>query len=317
MFSGGAPPAAWRYSARVTLRLLATVCLCGLLLAPASAQHREPLPEALTQMIDTEKAFAARALVVGWKQAFLEYFAQSGIGFDEGRVGNAREQVSKAPDPPKELQLLWEPRFGDSAASGEIGYLTGPVRSILPSRNNGQPRHSNYFSIWKRQRDGSFKVVMDVGVQTPGPVPYPPGFTRAPHATRFTGDYDDTTPPLGTADGLLNTALRSGQARAYRQRLADGVRFHRHNMMPIVGQAAVVQYLSTQPAYTSLDARYAEAARSGDLGYTWGTFSIAPRAVVAKPGTTTQTVDAKVGFYVRVWVRERNGQWRVAVDVLQ
>jgi len=23
------------------------------------------------------------------------------------------------------------------------------------------------------------------------------------------------------------------------------------------------------------------------------------------------------GFYVRVWVRERNGQWKVALDILQ
>ena len=94
-------------------------------------------------------------------------FSYSAIGFDEGRPGNAREQVAKNPDPPKDLQLIWEPRYGDSAASGELGYLTGPVKNILPSRNKGQPRHSNYFSVWKRERDGAFKVVMDVGTQTP------------------------------------------------------------------------------------------------------------------------------------------------------
>jgi len=293
------------------------VCIIGLLMARAAAQVREPLPEALTQMIEVERAFAARALVVGWKQAFLEYFSYSAIGFDGGRPGNAREQVSKAPDPPKDLQLIWEPRYGDSAASGELGYLTGPVKNILPSRNKGQPRHSNYFSIWKREKDGSFKVVIDAGIQTPGPVSYPTGFTRAPHANRFTGDYDETTPPLGTADGLLNTALRSGQARAYRSRLADGVRFHRQNMLPIVGQNAVLQWLATQPAYANLDARYAESARSGDLGYTWGSYAITSRrGVVTKP-EGTQKIDAQVGFYLRVWVRERNGQWKVAVDVLQ
>jgi ketosteroid isomerase-like protein len=305
------------YSCLVVRRIL-VVSLCVAALARVSAQNREPLPEALTQMVDTERAFAARALDVGWKQAFLEYFSPSGIGFDEGRPGNAREQVSKAPDPPKDLQLIWEPRYGDSAASGELGYLTGPVKNILPSRNKGQPRHSNYVSIWKREQSGSFRVVMDVGIQTPGPVPYPQGFTRAPHANRFTGDYDDTTPPLGTADGLLNSALRSGQARAYRSRLADGVRFHRQNLLPVVGQTAVLLWLASQPSYSNIEARFAEAARSGDLGYTWGTYSIAPRRVQAQPGATTpQKVDAQIGFYVRVWVRERNGQWKVAVDVLQ
>jgi len=267
-------------------------------------------------MVETERKFAARALVVGWKEAFLEYFSYTAIGFAEGRPGNAREQVSKNPDPPKDLQLIWEPRYGDSAASGELGYLTGPVKNILPSRNNGQPRHSNYFSIWKREQDGSFKVVMDVGIQTPGPVPYAAGFTRAPHANRFTGDYDDTTPPLGTADGLLNSALRSGQVRAYRSRLAEGVRFHRNNLLPVVGQTAVLQWLASQPSYSNVEARFAESARSGDLGYTWGTYSIAPRRVTARSGAP-QTLNAEVGFYVRVWVRERNGQWKVAVDVLQ
>ena len=295
---------------------LIVICIAAIASARLAAQNREPLPEALMQMVETERAFAARALVVGWKQAFLEYFSYSGIGFAEGRAGNAREQVAKGPDPPKDLQLIWEPRYGDSAASGELGYLTGPVKNILPSRNKGQPRHSNYFSIWKRESDGSFKVVMDVGIQTPGPVPFAAGFTRAPHATRFTGDYDDTTPPLGTADGLLNSALRSSQARAYRSRLADGVRFHRQNLLPIVGQTAVLQWLASQPSYSNVEARYAEVARSGDLGYTWGTYSIAPRRVTAARGST-QTLDAQVGFYVRVWVRDRNGQWKVAADVLQ
>src|SRR5574339_404135 len=107
-------------------------------------------------MIEAEKAFAARALVVGWKQAFLEYFAPDAIGFDEGQAGLAREQLAKAPDPPQYLQLIWEPRFGDIAASGDLGYLTGPVRNVLPSRDGGKPRYSNYMSVWKRQRDGPF-----------------------------------------------------------------------------------------------------------------------------------------------------------------
>ena len=309
-------------------RILA-IALVGVVLLPrvdarpfdsAQGKRQEPLPQALTQMVETERAFAARALVVGWKEAFLEYFSYTAIGFDGGRPGNAREQVAKNPDPPKELQLIWEPRYGDIAASGELGYLTGPVKNILPSRNNGQPRHSNYFSVWKRERDGSFKVVMDVGTQTPGPVPYPNEFTRAPHANRFTGDYDDNTPPLGTADRLLNTALRSGQVRAYRSRLADGVRFHRQNALPIVGQAAVLKWLASQPSYSSADTQYAESARTGDLGYTWGSYSMAPRRTVVVPQGgrgAEQTVNAQVGFYLRVWVRERDGQWKLAVDVLQ
>jgi ketosteroid isomerase-like protein len=283
----------------------------------AGAQVPEPLPESLTQMVEAERAFAARALVVGWKDAFLEYFSPSAVGFAEGKPGSAREQIAKNPDPPKDLQLIWEPRYGDVAASGELGYLTGPVRNVRASRDGGKPRFSNYASVWKRQKDGSFRVVIDVGINTPAEVKFPAGFTRASHKNRFTGDYDDSTAPLGTADEVLNSALKTSQLRAYRPRLADGVRFHRQNQMPIVGTQAAAKWLASQRPVSSADSRFSEVARSGDLGYTWGTYTIAPRTVTARGRGQSQTLNVEAGFYVRVWVRERDGQWKVALDVLQ
>ena len=282
-------------------RLWATLALATIV-TTASAAQTQRLPQALTQMIEAERAFAARALMVGWKQAFLEYFADSAVGFDGG-AGPAKDQIRRSPDPPADLQLLWEPRYGDVAASGDLGYLTGPVRNVRASRGNGRPRHSNYASIWKRQRDGGFKVVMDFGVNTPGPVPFAAGFTRAPVANRFSGDYDDTTPPLSAADGVLNSGLRVNQAQGYRGRLAAGVRFLRQNTAPVVGDRAALRWLAAQKPYSTIDSRFAEAARSGDLGYTWGSYTVGP----------AQTPTQK-GFYVRVWQRERNGQWNVVMD---
>jgi ketosteroid isomerase-like protein len=287
----------------------AVLLACLLLASTLSAQTPVPpeLPSALTRMIETERAFAARALVVGWKQSFLEYFDDDAVGFDQGRAAPAKEQFRESPDPAKDLQLIWEPRYGDVAGSGELGYLTGPVRNILPTRNNGQPRHSTYFSVWKRQRNGTYRVLLDVGTPTPGPAPFAPGFTRALHASRFTGDFDDRTPPLSAADSVMNSALRTNQASAYRERLAPGARLHRRNMLPLVGERAILTWLASQGRYSAADSRHAEAARSGDLGYTWGTYIIAAR------GKTPR----EEGFYTRVWVRERNGQWRIAADITQ
>lgn len=287
------------------LRLLTTLALTLLVTSAPSAQSQRGLPDTLSQMITTEREFAARALGVGWKQAFLEYFADDAVGFD-GAAGVAKTQISANPDPPKDLQLMWEPRYGDVAASGELGYLTGPVRNVRKSRDNGRPRHSTYASLWKRQRDGTFKVILDFGVNTPGPVSFAPGFVRAPVTNRFSGDFDDTTPPLSAADSILNSGLRIGQADGYRGRLSANVRFLRQNMLPVVGNRAALKWLAGQPTYSAIDSRFAEAARSGDLGYTWGSFAIGP---AQKP--------TQKGFYVRVWQRERNGQWNVVMDVLQ
>jgi hypothetical protein len=323
-------------------RLAGIVCLLAVAASPpAMGQRRsskpEPpapqvLPPALEAMADAEREFAQRALVVGWKQAFLDFFSDAAVGYDGENVGPAKDQIRANPDPPKDHQLLWEPRYGDVSRSGELGYLTGPSRNILPSRNNGQPRHGVYASVWKRERDGTFRVVIDLGVNTPRAATFPPGLTRAPAANRFAGELSERTPPLGTADSVLNSDLRTGAARAYRGRLAPGVRFHRPLTMPLVGEAAVLRFLATQPRYDQMDSRYAESAQAGDLGYTWGTWSrrLPPargRGAVsggAQPGAPAPGRESarggqqrfETGFYARVWVRDRSGQWRVVLDVL-
>ena len=281
-------------------RALLTAATVVLSLATVFAQN-DPLDD----MVRTEQRFAARALVVGWKQAFLEYFADTASGFDEDQVVAAKELLRKVPDPPKNLRLIWEPRYGDIASSGDFGYLTGPVRRINPAVNEGRPQHSIYASVWKRQADGSFRVVMDMGVQTPAPVTFPPGFTRAPPQERYERKttVESAVKSLRDTDAALTNALRSGQSEAYRGHLAEGARFHRPDVMPIVGEQAIVTWLTGQPRYTAGESKFADTSMAGDLGYTYGTYAL--------DGNESR------GFYVRVWSRGRDGVWRVALDVLQ
>jgi ketosteroid isomerase-like protein len=304
-------------------RLASVLCVVAVWALPAVAQRGtakpDPIPPALEAMADTEREFAQRAREVGWKQAFLDFFSESAIGYNGEDVGLAKEQIRANPDPPKDHQLLWEPRYGDVARSGELGFLTGPSRNIRPSRNTGQPRHGVYASVWKRERDGTFRVVMDVGVNTPRAASFPEGFTRAPSANRFAGDLTDRTPPLATADSVLNSDLRTSAVQAYRGRLAPGVRFHRQLTMPVLGETAVLRFLATQPRYDQVDSRYAESAQSGDLGYTWGTWNrrLPPaRGRSAGAGATKEKERFETGIYTRVWVRDRSGQWKVLLDVL-
>ena len=84
-----------------------------------------------------------------------------------------------------------------------------------------------------------------------------------------------------------------------------------------MGAQAIALWLASQRALSSADSKFAESARSGDLGYTWGTYTIAPRRTITTERGATETINVEAGFYVRVWVRERNGQWKIALDVLQ
>jgi len=279
----------------------------ALLFTVASAQG-PAIPPALAEMADTERAFVRRAQDVGAKQAFLDYFSDDAVGFDGEHAAPAKTQIRKQPDPPKDAKILfwWEPRFGDVAASGELGWLTGPVRS---SRNDGPIRHGNYASIWKRQADGTFKVIIDVGIDPTAEVPFPEGFTRAPFAARYSGG--DIAPlseaSLLAADRALLAGLKTAPGDAYAAVLAPAARVHRTGRLPFAGRDAALEWLRAQAPLAAGEAQYVEVAKSGDLGYTWGTYATSPGS------------DGKVeaGHYVRVWVRDASGAWKVSLDVTQ
>ncbi|MGE3403476.1 MAG: DUF4440 domain-containing protein [Vicinamibacterales bacterium] len=280
-----------------------------LAMTAAVATQQSAIPPALAAMADTERAFATRATEVGWKQAFLEFFADDAVGFAGDVTVPAKDQLRQAPDPPRGLQLLWEPRYGDVAASGELGWLTGPSTNINPARDNGAPRYGNYASIWKRLPDGRYRVLIDVGINLPAEAPFAPGFVRAPAGSRYQGT--DTvaaaTVALRAADTRLNSQAQRSQAAAFLDVLADGARLHRSGVMPLTTPGAARQWLTPQPPWTAGETRFAEAAASRDLGYTYGTYATGEHA----------TIKPEKGFYTRVWVRERDGAWKLALDVLQ
>src|SRR5688572_23439943 len=132
-----------------------------------------PHPPALEGMAEAERAFARRAQEVSIQQSFIEFFADDAVSFRSDRPASAQEELRQRPVQPRDPNQLfwWEPRYGDVAASGELGWLTGPAR--FGRKDDPKTlRHGNYASIWKRQPDGRFKVVIDIGSDPPAEVPF-------------------------------------------------------------------------------------------------------------------------------------------------
>jgi ketosteroid isomerase-like protein len=294
---------------RLTSALALFLGLTAAVLSPVSVSTQTG-GDAFLEMANTERAFAARAMVVGWKQSFLEFFADSAVGFDGG-AGPAKDQIRKNPDPPAGFQLLWEPRFGDIAASGDLGWLTGPSTSINPARQPST-RYGTYSSVWKRQADGTFKVVLDVGVNAPGQVEFVSGLTRADRSDRYVGDdtLQAATQALALADAGVN-ANGGGNREGLLAMLARDGRVHRVGWMPLIGRAAADIWVNNDGDRVRGTTRFAEVAASRDLGYTWGSYS-APALI-----RNGQPVAAESGYYVRVWTRNGDGSWKIALDVLQ
>jgi ketosteroid isomerase-like protein len=280
------------------------IALVTLSLAPV-IQSSTPASGDLESLVNAERAFAKAATQKGIRDSFLKFFAEDAIAFAPAPVSATARLRGRQSRPFTDYELTWEPRTGDVAASGELGWLTGPSTFIDHTSATPTPHHGNYLSVWRRQPGGPWRVYIDVGSDPPNPVAFAPGFTRFPLTSRYTGQQQQSAAAasLLDADKALNSQIAAiGPAAAYSAVTTDGSRLHRSGFMPAIGTAEIRAWLNTNSAGLSATSVAADAATSGDLGYSYGSYE-------------HKTVER--GAYVRVWQREGAGKWLLVADVVQ
>ena len=97
---------------------------------------------------------------------FASWFAADGVALGNGKaplIGKVAIAGS-ANWSPKDYQLTWTPTDGVMGPSGDMGYTWGHFEGR--SRDaNGNPvlTSGRYVTMWRKEPDGSWKVVLDVG----------------------------------------------------------------------------------------------------------------------------------------------------------
>jgi ketosteroid isomerase-like protein len=279
----------------------------ALLLIWAFAGVPEAISPELRALVDTERAFAQTATVKGLRDSFLEYLADDAIALTPGAESAKARLRGQPAQPFSELEITWEPRLGDVAASNDLGWLTGPSTIVDRTAAQPAPRFGNYLSVWRRQPDGAWRVYIDVGVNVPEPATFDPGFTRLPAGARYAGNEGKAaaTEALAQADRSLNARISSGGvAAAFAERMMSASRLHRPGVRPVVGADAIAAWTTANTPSMAALSTSAEAAQSGDVGYTYGMYTI-------------EAPTPARGAYVRVWTRDARGAWFVAADVAQ
>ncbi len=270
----------------------------------AAAAAQAELPADLRAMVETEREFARTALVKGVRDAFLEFFADDSIAFTPEPVSAPARLRGRPAQPASVQELTWEPRVGDAASSGDIGWLTGPATLINHAAPNPAPQYSNYLSIWRKQADGRWRVFIDFGIDVPRPAAYEPGFTRFRFDDRYQGSEGGTAAAgtLMSADRELNAAVATeGAARAYTARVAPHARLNRNAVAPIVGPGAIADWLASNTPALTARTTSSGASRAGDMGYTYGTYE----------------TSGEKGAYVRIWTRDGAGRWWIVAEVMK
>jgi len=276
-------------------------------LAIAPAAQPQGQPSALESMVDAERAFAKTAIEKGIRDSFLEYFDEQAIAFTPTPVSATARLRSRPARPFTDYELRWEPRTGDVAASGELGWLTGPSTFIDHTTATPTPQYGNYLSVWRRQSRGPWRVFIDIGSNPPRPVTFADGFTHFPLSSRYAGAEGKAAGAgtLAETDKSLNARIAAeGAGAAYASVTTSSTRLHRSGFMPPIGSAAIRSWFEVNVSAMSASTGAADCADSADLGYSYGTYEVKAPA-------------QQNGAYVRVWERDASGKWLLVADVVQ
>ena len=252
------------------------------------------------KIIEAEKAFAQTSVEEGTKNAFLKFLSTDAVVFEKGMPVNGLEYWQT-----QEFKNLftWQPMFTDMAVSEEMGYTTGNFQVHSNTPEDKPVAHGSFFTLWKKQGDGVWKVALDFGVNHPEISNSKASMIQ--NYSTFKPDLLKNTPTLAERMVFMNDHFYWKNAKTalnpFEPHLSQNVRIYRNNILPIFGREQAKDYLKKSYdkalVYTGLKAISSQA---GDLVCVYGVVS----------------GSSKTGEYVRVWKQETKDTWKIVLEMV-
>ena len=283
--------------------LIVAICF---LVTQVFAQAQTPLQE----MVKTEQAFSKTAEEKNIRDAFLAFIADDGLLFRPGAVNGKKWLLDHpAPASDKKPLLAWQPSFAGMAASGDMGFTTGPWEFKNDIKDEKPSGYGHFMTVWKKQPGGSWKFVVDLGISHPdsgGPqTSWQPADTAQKMTTVEAVDQASERKALLVRDVNYSAAgVNEGLVKAFLAFASPQVRLYRSGSLPFVGRDASAAALTKAKGKFTWQPIGGDVSRAGDLGYTHGTYEVNDASKVVEHGS-----------YVRIWKKE-DGVWRIVMDVI-
>jgi ketosteroid isomerase-like protein len=284
---------------RVSLLLLITLFFAGM-------NYSQGKKSPVDAIADAERAFARTSVEKGIRDSFIEFFAEDGINF-QPHPTKTKEAFSKRPANRPPVVLDWHPVTADVSRAGDLGYTTGPY-TLTDTKENKLLKQGYYFSLWRTQADGSWKVVVDCGIDT-GKAAEESAFkaARPMNSKVFKAkvSLDLVREELVKVDReFASLARQAGTGKAYFSYVTDDVRLHRDGRLPILGIKALRTFLAEKMYTMKSEPIQSDVAASDDFGYTYGRYELQYEG----------SQETQKGYYVRVWKRDAQGHWKIVLD---
>jgi len=276
-------------------------------MAVAAATEPEP-----ATVIEAEYAFARAAKPLGVRGAFLKYLANDSVICSPAPVNGI---VSTAAGEPNADTLEWYPTLSHTAASGDLGYTTGPW--TYRTADGKTEVNGTFLSVWRKQPEGSWRVVVDCGVNHAKPAVAAAGLAMPSPDTTARGSGKTNPPgawttgrwidPVAQADTAFAAAATRSAMTALSEFGAKDVHVLAQSAAPAVGVKAGQAIVQSKVPKLGTTWRHVFASESADgtLGYSWG--------YVGDPKSAQPS-----GAYVNVWQRDDAGApWKIVAQALQ
>jgi ketosteroid isomerase-like protein len=155
------------------LPVLVVVVLIVIITLPVPRPTASASPKATAETLKQLEAEFMKAAAERGSRGYMSYYADDSVEVPNGApLIRGKAEIAKGMGflDDKNNQLLWTPVGADISASGDLGYTYGNFEFRAKDKD-GKPvaQYGKYTSIWKLQRDGSWKVVLDMGNASPQP----------------------------------------------------------------------------------------------------------------------------------------------------
>ncbi|MCE6991873.1 nuclear transport factor 2 family protein [Dyadobacter sp. CY323] len=259
----------------------------------------------LTELIHAENSFAKKAFETSIKTAFLENLDSSGVLFNNAKPVNGILAYTQTPDRREEL-LSWYPTMAHVSSAGDLGFTSGPYQFF--AERGKEPVGSGYFfSIWKRNAAGKFKVILDAGV--PGLKDHANAFERSPRPDSTDYDFLPMTYSPNTkkeepweSEKTFTELAKTDPDKAYDAFLAENSLLLWNDRQAGLSKSTNLATLAAEKigscGFAITDRGMSQSA---DLAYCYG-------EVTLGKGT-----NARRGFFVRVWHFQEAG-WKIVTE---
>ena len=249
--------------------------------------------KAQNEIAIAEQAFAQMAKDSGTQKAFLHFLDSNSVIFHNGKTHEALPVWKSLSD--NSSLLLWKPVYTGMAASGEIGFSTGPFEHrdtpTGPVNESG-----NYSSVWVKDKQGVWKVLIDLGM------PYKPSLFQKDWAQTVLSGLLPATAGANwqLVEQELITRYQQKGNKAFLPYLSGRSWFNIQGQPPLHTVKDIEAGLQQIPADLKFEYLGGAISAAGDLFYTYG--------VVDRNGNKEN--------YLRVWGHEKAG-WKLLLQVLR